>query len=55
MPFLATECPVAIRCVDPNVDYHVTPQPTVPLWLAAAIVLALLVFALALNLLRERL
>lgn len=55
MRFLATECPVAIRCVDPKVDYHITPQPTIRLWLAAALVLALLVVAGLLNLVRRRL
>ncbi len=55
MPFLATECPVAIRCIDPRLDYHITPQPTVPLWLAAGLLLAVLALALALNLLRQRL
>ncbi len=54
MVFLATECPVAIECIHPKVEYQINPQPVVDAWLAAVIVVALLILAFALGSLRRR-
>ncbi len=54
MTVLATDCTVAIRCINPTSEYGITPQPVVPGWLASATVLGLLILAFALSILRRR-
>jgi len=54
MSLLAGECLVPIQCIEPKSEYAITGQPVVDWWLAAIIILGLIILAFALGFLRRR-